>query len=243
MSSDKTPFLEKIAKLLSLANNKGATKAESEAAFAKASALMTQHGIEMHEITSRSGAKDQPAFATQGSSKFRRQEPIGAIYIRRLIRECFCVEVLKCNQWTREKGWGVIYQFLGTKDDCEMAQLYFEFLLTTFWRLYGDWCKEQGYPGAVSQSRLYNSFYYGCQCGFQHAWEEAKKEELAKNAAPVAQSYALVLVDKDKALTTYVDNLENVTRKTNKNREGSNEATVAGFHAGQTVKLHHHLKG
>lgn len=246
MSTDTNPIIDKIAKLLRLAERAG-TPAEAENAFAQASKLMAKHGIERHDIDTSKGEKPKkPEFTQGGETKFRKQEPIGAIYVRSLIRHCFCVEVLRVRTYEKnpkkpEEGYvaGFKYQFIGTREDCQLAGTAFEFLLTTFWRLYAEWCKKTyAVEQPIYKSTLYNSFMEGARIGFCRAWDAAQKATIKEANA---QSYAIVLVDKDKALKQFVDDMPNIKRKANRNQEGNWRAMDAGIEAGKTIKLHHHL--
>lgn len=172
--------LEKIEKLMNL-SARGGTEAEAQAAFAKASQLMTKHGIEQHHLQEKKAQKQKP-----GIAQVNLQTPVYAterpyhLYVRQIIRHCFNVCVVKISYRHRSPD----YYMLGSPEDCAFAGYVFEFLSKTFLRLVNKHLKEHNLPRTP---RFFNGYWDGLRIGFCNAWDAAQRAQIKQDNA---QSYA-----------------------------------------------------
>jgi hypothetical protein len=222
--------IEKIRKLLALAHDTGATEAESTSAFASASKLMTKWGIEAHQLGS--GKAQAPTFQRASIEGAWRSKRPAHPFVRQIIRECFCVSIIR-NQCA-----GVYtYYMIGTPADMAFATYAFEVLNDAFPRLYYAYLRKRG----LEKTRaLRNGYYWGLQAGFTKAWKDAQAAEVA---AQGAQSYALVLVDKQALLTKTI--AEDPDIRTPKAREikADAEAFRSGVEEGKKLKVARPIAG
>jgi hypothetical protein len=232
----KEEIAEKIGKLLAKANQAG-TKEEAATFFAGASRLMTKYGIEAHEVKDAEDKKKPVEFEVNTSLKkvWKNTRPVH-FYIRQVIRQCFNVSVVK----TGAEGYDIRYYFIGTRDDCHFAQYAFEVLLDTFNNLFTRYLLAE-YGVADSKARSasrQHGFFAGCRDGFIEAWDEAQKSEMQKQNA---QSFAIVLVDKSKALDAYIKNQTDVTFTKRKTLRIDSSAYFQGMEEGRKIKVNRAL--
>ena len=219
-------IIQKIQKLLNLAA-RGGTEAESKSAFAAASRLMTQHGIEQHQLGVKQEASIQRTAMEGACTKTERP---AHRYIRIIIRQCFNVEILKTPKWGPD-GVVIGYALVGTKEDCLYASFVFEVLSDTFLRLLNDYLRSTGKPRTPF---VYTSFFMGLAAGYTDAWKEAQSEKMKEQKA---ESYALVLVDKDRALTQFMAAQSDVVYRKTKPKKIDAAAYYGGVAKGRTLTV------
>lgn len=229
-----TDVLDKIQKLLNLAA-RGGTEAEAQAAFAAASKPMTKYGIERQQVELHADSKEKKTSEavqeTKLEKKWKTERPAHRS-VRRVLRTCFKVEVLKIRDWDAKFGWGIRYDLIGTREDCQFAAYAFDFLNSTFQRLYYDYAREAGIKEL--RPKIYQAYFYGLQVGFCNAWQEAQRAQIKEQKA---ESYAIVLVNKDKAVDAFVGAMPNIRRVADR-RSYDGAAFVAGEAKGRTLKVH-----
>lgn len=217
-------ILEKIEALLNKANGKGTTEAESAAFFAKASELMTKYGIEQHQLGNKNEDTDK---VTQVPIEGRtRTERPAHYWVRVLIKHCFHVSVIR----HAVPGLVVRYSLIGTKEDCAFAAYAFNVLSDTFLRLQNEYLRKYNQPRTP---RVYNAYFRGLCNGFCRAWDDAQEATMRNNNA---QSYAIVLVDKDKAIARFMDDAKIGLQK-KKEFNGDPHALLSGMRDGRSIKL------
>ena len=234
MSTPDNDIIDKIEKLLNLASNAG-TEGEAKAAFAAASKLMTKHGIEQHQVTGRSDEKMKEAAAvkevTLNSKVYASERPYD-LYIRRIIKHCFHVSIIKVRRFGRSPD----YYMIGTREDCVFAAYAFDTLRTIFLKHVGAFLKAHGLPRTP---RYFNGYWDGLERGFCAAWDEAQRAQMVSQGA---QSYAIVLVDKDRAVDAYIAQSKDIKQvKDRRNPDGF--ARAVGFHDGKKISIHRPLTG
>jgi len=187
-------ILNKVEALLNKAGNPATSEAEAKLYFAKAAELMTKHGIEQHQLGQ---TKDDGADKVEevGINKAWRTERPTHLYVRLVIKHCFHVTVLRY----RVPGLVVRYSLVGTKEDCAFAAYAWDVLNDTFLRLWNKYAADYSQPRIPS---VWNSYLAGLQAGFCRAWDDAQRAEMKVQHA---ESFALVLVDKDKAIAVYCE--------------------------------------
>lgn len=233
-------IVEKIEKLMNLAGRAG-TEGEAKAAFAAASKLMTKYGIEQHQLTGRTdfskgGGVQAPKFERVDIdvTKYDTERPYH-LFIRRILRHCFCVTVMKMTVFRAGRN-GANYYMLGTREDCLFAGYAFDALSGIFKNLLSRYVKEHG---LVKNRAVSNGYWQGLETGFCQAWDEAKRAEIK---AQNADAFAIVLVDKSKALTLYVNALPGIRHvKTHRSMDG--HAYQQGVRDGRNISIHRPLAG
>lgn len=228
--------IDKIEKLLNLAANAG-TEGEAKAAFAAASKLMTKYGIEQHQITGRNNTELNKASQQAEVERVDLKVEIHAterpydLYIRHIIRHCFKVAVVAIRYRHRSPD----YYMVGTHADCVFAAFAFETLRKIFLKHVGAYLKARGLPRTP---RYFNGYWDGLRIGFCDAWDQAQRAEMVTQKA---ESYALVLVDKEKAVTKALET-QGVKLVQDKRRPDE-MARHQGIQDGRKIKLHRPIEG
>lgn len=118
--SDKESIIEKIRKLLRLAERAG-TPEEAQAASARASQLLYKHKIERAEVGSVSEKREIAGVESEHRFNPRTQESL--FYIAKLVAENFACECAFRRKYCEKKRSAVFY---GWKEDAEIAKVVFE---------------------------------------------------------------------------------------------------------------------
>lgn len=219
-------IIDKIEKLMNLAARAG-TEGEAKAAFAMASKLMTKHGIEQHQITGRDNTAMNKAAQEAEVTRVDIQCEVHAterpyhLYVRQVIRHCFKVAVIAVKYTHRSPD----YYMLGSRADCVFAAYAFDMLSKTFLKHVGAYLKANGLPRTP---RYFNGYWDGLRIGFCQAWDEAQRNEIRDQKC---DSYAIVLVDKEKALTVALNNIKNLKY----NRDRRNPDAMARMQVSPTA--------
>lgn len=166
-------LIEKIQKLISLADSPNENEAKS--AMAKAQELMLKHNIDMRSVQDHDSE-----YGAETSDTFKR-EPANSKYINSILQGFFFVEIVKSKR--RE---GSYFNYIGEKKNIDTAMHMRNFLTATFDRLWKEYKKENN---ASNSSK--GSFIYGVYQGFRNKLEEQR--------AAAENQYGLVLVQDPKA--------------------------------------------
>lgn len=235
--STKLPaeVLDKLHSILKLAENAG-TRGEAEAAWAALGRMLTKHGIELHQVREHARKDDKSIawdFTRVQIPKMWRTERPSHRWVNAIIVECFNVQIVRVKNQL-----GITYVMLGEATDCAMAMYAFDFLAETFLRLYNRWKDGMGY----AHKRLRrDSYFAGLYTGFIGVWREAQAAQMREQNA---DAYALVLVDKQNALTRYLhDEFKDLKERKTRDREWDDEASAAGYHEGRRLKINQPLEG
>jgi hypothetical protein len=229
-----TSILEKLRKLLSKAKGTN-NENEAKAFFAKASELMTKHGIEQHEIDQHAGEKEKvPEFEqiNLGVRATKTERPPHP-QVRRVIRHCFNVFIIRVRGWDNLRGMVYTYYMIGTKQDCTFAAYAFEVLSETFRRCWNEFSRVN-FGGERAPATVWNGYLEGLVSGFNAAWDEAQAR-VVKEAK--AQSYALMIIDKSQALEKFVDSRKDIKSSTRHCQGMSAEAFQQGYFKGRMIKV------
>lgn len=231
----KESVMDKVQKLLAKANGTD-NQAEAEAFFAKAAQLMTQHGIEQHELKSAEEKAAGPKVEEVSMEGAWSTERPSHLYVRQILRACFNVTVLKYKKWGADGGKVNTYTVIGERADCEFAIYAFMSLEHTFNRLWRARLRQFGAERLPRSER--NGYFDGLRLGFIHAWRKAREAEMQRMNA---QSYAIVLVDKDKAVDAFLSTMR--VRNVAVRRKLDHGAREDGFRDGQHIRVNRPLGG
>lgn len=211
-----TSIIKKIKKLLTLANNKGATKSEAENAMAMAQKLMTKHKISIANIdTSEKGNID-----INHESYFKRSATNPADnFIMIILQEFYNIRVI--YRAGRNSSEIIL---IGTPEDIEIAKYIHAYLRNIFFKLWNDYKRTN--PTANRKS-----FYFGVYKGFSDKMRTAQAEEKAKASKKRQEKFEIVLVNTKDAINKYVnDTFKNL--QTSRARRGSVDSN--SYDAGRT---------
>jgi hypothetical protein len=166
-SSEQKRLLERVHKLLALAQSDN--RHEAEAAAAAAQRLMLKHNLDLHEQSEPS----RYSFRQLGRVTGRVSE-----WERRLgnvLRDHFFVEIIWVPAYLPEKAKrGSVMEAIGTPENLELAAYVYDFLRQTAERL---WLAHQRESG-ISNNRDRQPYYAGVMSGFaQKLAQEAKRHQ------------------------------------------------------------------
>lgn len=210
---NKKSIIEKIKKLLSLANSDN--EHEAQIASERAQALLLKHNI--------SQATVERAQAEFVGEKFDfKRKPVEMKFIHSILGQFFFIEIV----YSRHKGH---YQFFGTEENVQTA-LYVEgFLNHAFKRLYKAEAKRRGW----SHGKHKNAFFLGVYKGLCEKLEAQKQKVVPKNSDA---EKALMVIDKQ--LTRFVQNqFSNLRSKSNRRINANPDAVAAGREQGRNLNI------
>lgn len=152
---NKTDALEKISKLLNLANNK-ANDAESATALLMAQKLMAKHGITEDQVSSIAEEGTEPTtvtFCNHPENKGYRSQLAAVI-----------ADNFRCRAFMSE---GTV-MFVGHKTDCVIARKAFEYAYTHIKRN-GTRLADEAWKLTGTSKGVFNSYASGYMKGIQNA--------------------------------------------------------------------------
>lgn len=185
--------LEKLKKILRLADNSAATKGEVEAAMARAKEIAMQHDIDLSTINFEDPAAKAKSFDIEkgtvgfGSS---REYPYHR-WITHVLKEVFGVYVVRL---------GAGYAFIGDKNDVAVCKELFPWMESIY---------RNSFQAKVKAGLLYqsagdrNGFYRGFTAGLLEANRKVVAETLSKQNVD-KNKYAMVLRNKETAIEAAV---------------------------------------
>ena len=205
-------IVDKVIKLLALADDKGATDGEKEAAKAMAVKLMAKYQISMAQAHT-SAPHDQRLFAKleveTGLTSFDTADTKLITVVCRFSQVC----VIRATNPTR-------YIFVGKDSDIESALYMADILI-----------RQRDEKNPHRRATQIKEFNYSFACGV-----EVKLQELSKRAQEAVVERGLVPVKlEDQALAWYNQFISNTT-KTSSKRPGFD---AEGFAAGKSAQIHH----
>lgn len=210
---NKKQVIEKIKKLLSLANSDN--EHEAQIASERAQALLLKHNITQATVD-----RAQAEFVGE-KFEFKRK-PVEMKFIHSILGQFFFIEIV----YSRHKGH---YQFFGTEENVQTA-LYVEgFLNNAFKRLYKIEAKKQGW----SHGKNKNAFFLGVYKGLSEKLESQKEKMVPKHSD---NEKALMIVNKQ--LTSFVQNQFSKLRTESNRRINANpDAVAAGREQGRKLNI------
>lgn len=188
----KETILEKVRKLLALANDASASEGEIENALMFAQKLMLKHSIEQSEVemsVNDVNYTDIPNPFVYGESKSYAGSLLGII-----------ARSNACRMIIRGSGDSKYYTLVGFKDDRDVTVASFEQTLASVRLLGRQRFKES--DKKASFVKFFISYLTGFNIGLYHKLEANKKVVLS--VAAEAMTYDLMIVKKDALLADFI---------------------------------------
>lgn len=221
-SDDESRVLDRVAKLLALAESPNIH--EAQAAASAAQRLMLKHNLDLAEARAKRGY----SFRHLGKPTARISE--AERWISGILRDHFFVEVIWVPAYRPLEGKpGRVLEICGTPANLELASYVYEFLLTAGERLWRAHQKEKG----IRQNRDRRAFLAGVMLGFHEKLRKEKKE---------SEEAGLVWVG-DAELGSYYRRRHPNIRRTKYGGNERNPAHAEGRKAGQRLVLHRGIEG
>ncbi len=224
--------LEKLKKILRLADNEAATQGEVDAAMGKAKEIAMQHNIDLAMLDfsdpkSQAGKIDTDRATVNFTST---REHIYHRWISRVIKNVFDVFIVRLTT-TGRPG----YCFIGEKQDVAIAKEIFPWLESVF---------KKTYQGKVKAGLLSNNagdrngFYHGMAEGLIEVNRKTVKETLAKQHVD-SNKYAIVLRNKEIAVQeAVVRYFPKLTQGRTTHIQHHSSAQGLGHQEGRKINLH-----
>lgn len=208
-------IIEKIQKLLALANN--ANEHEARLAADKASALLTKYNLSMQDV--ELSEREYSSVHFMGKTLRRTMEQK---YIFSIIGTYFFVRVVIGKSATKRSVWS----FFGQHHNVKIAQYVYNFLDIAFHNLYDVYRKENNCIGKNAR----NSFYLGLSHGISMQLKKTKQQ--------VENETGLIVVE-DPHLKDYIENevgkIKNVPQRRIENID--NKSYRKGIEEGQNLRI------
>ena len=220
---DRKKFLDKVTKLLAMAKDKAANETEAATALRQAESLMRKHDINFAEVEAN----------TLKSDDLQRAETEEARNSKWVWNMAWAAAYLTSTLPTKRRG---NIQFCGTRLDCEVALLYFDYLIGAGDRLarnYNGCIREQVNFGVSLRSQR-NAFKMGLAQSISGRALKIKREREAEIRSASESSGKDLVVMKDKMIKAQFGL---VYRAAPASRFYSNNGMSDGFLAGRKVSL------
>jgi len=217
-----SPILDRIAKLLALAESQN--EHEAQAAMSAAQRLMLKHNIEAIS-TGRASAYTHRHLGRPSGRLSESQRLLAAI-----LSEHFFVEVIWVPIWRPlEAKRGSVMEVCGTVDSVELAEYVHSFLTDTSERLW----REHKQKNAIQSDAGRRSYLAGVMSGFREKLELERRKN---------QSQGLVWAG-DAELSDYFRRRHPHVRWGKYRSERGTEAYARGREAGRNIVLHRGVRG
>ncbi len=207
-------ILEKVKKLLSLAQSSNAH--EAEIATLKANALLLRHNLDYVE-------KEESLYLDRLLVRTRKDDKLTAIY--EILRHFIVRPVISMGKGT------VCLEVTGTKTNVTLARYVAEFLERELDHQWDLARKEYGLSGL----RAKNSFFLGMARGFDEKMKGVKKE--------FSEADQLALVKVEKNLEESIRVIYRRLGSVSSGRQTDHEAREAGKEKGRNLSIRHGVQG
>lgn len=214
-------IIEKVQKLLALANSDNEN--EAKAAASKASALLMKYNLEMQQVQDKILDYGEMKVVEIPQLKWHQN------YIVDIMQKYFFVRVIFSRRWEDEKHRVVrSIRFVGTKENCKIAAYVFAYLNDVYPRLWWNYKDDQYRRGNKLYKHHRDSYFKGLTVGIYHILEQTKFR--------VEQEMGLV-VKEDPKLNEYVDNLTKGKTHQTSQKEHYDDVFEQGVEDGKKVQL------
>jgi hypothetical protein len=235
--TDKEKLIERIRKLLALANSPNEN--EAAAAMEKAQSLLAEHNLNMDEVAEKNATGPKVTVDSElksHSRPWRRQ--LGTA----LAKLYFCDYFFSFTYETRKNGFGYQrwdkHNFVGAPHNVAVAKMMFDYLTKTVERLATESAKR---VPAKERSRYVNAFQHGCAGRLRvRIWEryEAARKGTVKTDTGTNLPALANLYDQAQALIDPILQSIGVQTKANNRVRWTDQRGLAdGDSAGRNVSL------
>ena len=220
-------ILKKIQKLLAIAKDKGATKAEAETAMSMAQKLMTAHNIQMAMV------EDTPKSSIRNETFLKRKGAINHAdkFIFWLLEEFYEVKMIYAV------GFGTTDVIIvGKSEKIEIARYIHGYLRDIFFKCWNEYKKTV--PNAHKKS-----YYRGLFRGIYNRMELARNAVKNSEDNSSVEKYEIAIANEKSAIDEYISNVFEEARKVKeRDFKGSARDYQAGKDKGATVQINQAIK-
>jgi Protein of unknown function (DUF2786) len=212
-------IIEKIQKLLALANSDNEN--EAKLAAERATALLTKHNLSLQDVSVEDRQYTHAHFMGKTSRRTMEQS-----WIFSIVQKFFFVKVVSGKRYNPNIGKTVtVWSFFGQPHNVEVAIYVYQFLDNTFVNLYEEYAKNGGKTGKKAR----NSFYAGLHTGLC--------QQLSATQAKVQQEAGLVIVP-DAGLDNFINETVGKTKKSvSKSVNIDAQAFSKGAEEGKNIRI------
>ena len=226
---NKDQVLDKIKKLLALANS--SNEYEAKAASAMANKLLTKYNLTMQDCNDVDHKYGEKMFATG-----KQRQPMEWKFVQSLLREFFFIEIIHTRKPMPtnslfNRKYEFCYVMFGQPHNIEIALYIGDFLQRAFKDSFKEYRKQTGAKSSAKQS-----YYHGLFQGL--------REQLLESRKSAEQETGLVVVP-DADLNDFVKDAMNGALTTAKNnvRINNKEAAMAGYDKGKDLQIARGMNG
>lgn len=227
MDNTTNSIIKRIKKLLTLANNSGATEAEAKNAMAMAQRLMTKYNISMANVGSNKPSerniRHEQYFTRKGSLNPADKE------IAVILNRFYKVKILFSG--------GCSLVMVGTPEDIEIAKYVHGYLRAVFFKCWNSFKETVAFPNKAD-------YYFGLQTGICERMQEAENSAKSEETQEACKKYELVLVKNKEAIANYIyDTFGKLgrSRRRSASRMDAN-SFYAGKAKGSTISINQAIK-
>lgn len=227
MDNTTDSIIKRIKKLLTLANNSGATEAEAKNAMAMAQRLMTKYNISMANVgndkPSERNIRHEQYFTRKGSLNPADKE------IAVILNKFYKVKILFSG--------GCSLVMVGTPEDIEIAKYVHGYLRAVFFKCWNEYKARAIFPNKAD-------YYFGLQTGICEKMQEAENSAKSEETHEACKKYELVLVKNKEAIANYIyDTFGKLgrSRRRSASRMDAN-SFYAGKAKGSTISINQAIK-
>lgn len=230
-------LIEKLQKILRLANDKAATPGEVEAAMGKAKRLAIENDIELSSINlTDPNSKPGAGITVENDTGLKMQAASWCPYhnwVFHVVQKVFGVRIItsRYKQGTRVKVSTI--WVIGTPTDVAMAKAVFTWLEDLFPKSYREALRTFQLAKECGAAR--NGFYRGMAAGILEA--NKREEEKIKQSAQ-GQQWGLIVRNKETAISAFVEKAHpNLIHGKSRTRTESDHAASLGYAKGRSINL------
>lgn len=229
--SNRKDVIDKIQKLLALANSSNENEAKQAAAMAQK--ILIKHNLTMNEVE-----KENKKYEGVPLSSGRRRQDPSWKFVQSLVRTFFFVEIVSSKKRIQrdilidmQRGieYEIVHIVFGENHNIEVAKYVIDFLSLSFANLFKQYRKDTG--AAVSAR---NSYYLGLYQGLY--------DQLSAMQKVVEEEVGLVVVE-DALLKQHVKEAMDTTTTKHKHGNVDNTALEAGYEQGKNLRIARGLDG
>lgn len=207
----KSPIVQRIQKLLSLATS--ANEHEAKAAAEQAARLLIKHNLKRQDITERREYENREGLRVE-------KVPPEHKFSQAIVRTHFFVEVVS----TRRVHADTTIHFIGEPENVAVAMYVYEFLLREFRVCWAAYRKETGAAAKAKQA-----YYFGLYSGL--------KEQLSAASRAVETEMGLVVVRDPGLMMAVRKGFGATSQSTNRVPIADRSAVAAGHEHGKSMQI------